>query len=121
MPVDHVKLPVSDLAAARTFYAAALRPLGYRLVWDEPSTVAFRASEDEEAFALTRVEGAIARVHVAFTAVGREAVNGFHAAAVAAGGRDNGAPGQRPYGRPYYAAFVIDLDGHNVEAVWHGS
>jgi catechol 2,3-dioxygenase-like lactoylglutathione lyase family enzyme len=120
VPIDHVKLPVTDLGAARTFYAAALAPLGYGLVWDEPPTIAFRPADDEEAFALTRVEGQVARVHVAFTAASAGAVDAFHAAAVSAGGRDNGRPGERPYGRPYYAAFVLDPDGHNVEAVFHG-
>ena len=62
----------------------------------------------------------VARTHVALTARDRGQVDAFHAAAVAAGGRDNGAPGDRPYGGVYYAAFVLDPDGHNIEAVFHG-
>ena len=119
MPVDHVTLPVRDLAATREFYSAALAPLGYRLVWDEEPTVAFRARDDEEAVAFTRTDSAIARVHVAFTAATTAQVDAFHGSALAAGGTDNGAPGERPYGRYYYAAFVLDPDGHNVEAVCH--
>ena len=123
MPIDHVKLPVSDLDASRSFYAAALAALGWRVVWDEAPTLGFGTGdggEDNEPLALERRDGPIEGVHVAFTASSREQVDAFHAAAVAAGGRDNGAPGDRPYGGEYYAAFVLDPDGHNLEAVCHG-
>ena len=122
MPIDHVKLPISDRDVSRTFYAAALAPLGYRLIYDGEHALAFGAGEleDEEPFALQLGNAPNVRTHVAFTATSTEQVDAFHAAALAAGGRDNGAPGERPYGRPYYAAFVLDPDGHNVEAVYHG-
>lgn len=121
MPIDHVKLPVADLDASRRFYTAALEPLGYRIVHDEEPSLAFAAAEldAEEPFVVTRTDPPNVRTHVAFTAASAEQVDAFHAAAVAAGGRDNGAPGDRPYGRPYYAAFVLDPDGHNIEAVCH--
>ena len=121
MPIDHVKLPITDRDLSRAFYSAALAPLGYRLIYDGEDALAFGAGdlEDEEPFALQLGNAPKARTHVAFTATGTEQVDAFHAAALAAGGRDNGPPGERPYGRPYYAAFVLDPDGHNVEAVYH--
>ena len=121
MPIDHVKLPVGDLDASREFYAAALAPLGYRLVHDEEPSVAFAAAplDEDEPFVLTRTDPPNARTHVAFTAASADQVDAFHAAALVSGGRDNGAPGERPYGRTYYAAFVLDPDGHNIEAVCH--
>jgi catechol 2,3-dioxygenase-like lactoylglutathione lyase family enzyme len=124
MPIDHVKLPVSDPDASRAFYSAALAPLGWKLVWDEAPTLGFGrgdGGEDDEPFALERTKQPIARTHIALTAASPEEVDAFHAAAVAAGGRDNGPPGKRPYGGYYYAAFVLDPDGHNIEAVFHGA
>jgi catechol 2,3-dioxygenase-like lactoylglutathione lyase family enzyme len=123
MPIDHVKLPVSNLDASRAFYTAALAPLGWRLVWDEAPTLGFGrgdGGEDDEPFALEVVKTPIARTHIALTATRANEVDAFHAAAVAAGGQDNGTPGARPYGGHYYAAFVLDPDGHNIEAVFHG-
>jgi catechol 2,3-dioxygenase-like lactoylglutathione lyase family enzyme len=122
MPIDHAKLPVTDLDASRAFYAAALAPFGYRLVWDEEPTLGFGlgdGGQNDEPFALQRGEPPNVRTHVAFTASSPEQVDAFYAAALAAGGRDNGPPGERPYGRYYYAAFVLDPDGHNIEAVCH--
>ena len=123
MPIDHAKLPVADLAASRAFYAAALAPFGYRLVYDGPASLGFGKGDgggDNEPLALELREGAISGTHIAFTAATREQVDAFHAAATAVGGRDNGPPGDRPYGGTYYAAFVLDPDGHNIEAVFHG-
>ena len=123
MPIDHVKLPVSDLDASRAFYSAALAPFGFRLVYDEEPSLGFGrgdGGEDDEPFALERRGGPNVSSHVAFTAASPAEVDAFHAAALAAGGRDNGAPGERPYGGRYYAAFVLDPDGHNIEAVFHG-
>jgi|SRR5215211_2518821 len=99
MPIDHVKIPCTDLDASRAFYGTALAPFGYKLVYDAESSLGFGigdGGDDDEPFALD-----------------------FHAAALAAGGADNGAPGERPYGAYYYAAFVLDPDGHNIEAVYH--
>ena len=124
MSIDHVKLPVSDLDASRTFYSAALAPLGWKLVWDEDPTLGFGrgdGGDDDEPFALERGEPPNVRSHVAFTASSTEQVDAFHAAALGAGGNDNGGPGDRPYGGAYYAAFVLDPDGHNIEVVFHGT
>ena len=123
MPIDHLKLPVSDLDASRAFYSAALAPIGWKLVWGEAPTLGFGrgdGGEDDEPFALELTAGPISRTHVALTADTTEQVDAFHEAAVAAGAEDNGSPGERPYGGYYYAAFVLDPDGHNLEVVFHG-
>jgi len=106
---------VGDLDAARTFYTAALVPFGYRLVYDGERSLGWGVGEggdDDEPFAVDRRVGPIAGTHVAFTATSPVQVDEFHAAALAAGGRDNGAPGERPYGDTYDAAFVLDPDGY---------
>jgi catechol 2,3-dioxygenase-like lactoylglutathione lyase family enzyme len=123
VPIDHVKLPISDLDASRSFYTGALAPFGYRLVYDESPGLGFGkgdGSDEDEPFDLLLGEPPIIRSHVAFAATSTQQVDEFYAAAIAAGGRDNGAPGERSYGRYYYAAFVLDPDGHNIEAVYHG-
>jgi catechol 2,3-dioxygenase-like lactoylglutathione lyase family enzyme len=122
-PVDHVKLPITDLAASRAFYSAALAPFGWTLVYDGESSLGFGTGDggdDDEPFALERGGAPQGGTHVAITASSPAQVHEFHAAALGAGGRDNGAPGERPYGGYYYAAFVLDPDGHNIEAVYHG-
>jgi catechol 2,3-dioxygenase-like lactoylglutathione lyase family enzyme len=123
MPIDHVKLPVGDLDASRRFYSVALAPLGWKLVWDEAPTLGFGTGDggdDNEPFALERGDAPNVRSHVAFTAESPAHVHECYFAALTAGGRDNGPPGPRPYGGTYYAAFVLDPDGHNVEFVFHG-
>ena len=117
--IDHVWLPVADLAAARAFYSAALEPLGYRLVYEADEELGF-GNDEREPIGFRQLGRPSIGSHVAFTAPRPAEVDAFHAAALAAGGRDNGAPGLRPYGGHYYAAFVLDPDGHNVEAVFHG-
>jgi len=115
--IDHVHLIAKDLAATKSFYAAVLGALGRRIEGEGEhyfwSDELFVSTADEH----TRAE---TRVHLAFQARDREAVERFHAAALAAGGTDNGAPGERPYHPGYYAAFAIDPDGNNIEAVFHG-
>jgi catechol 2,3-dioxygenase-like lactoylglutathione lyase family enzyme len=123
VPIDHAKLPVTDLGASRAFYSAALAPFGYRLVYDGETSLGFGlgdGGDEDEPFAVERHETNGVPSHLAFTATNIEQVDAFHAAALSAGGRDNGAPGERPYGGYYYAAFVLDPDGHNIEAVFHG-
>jgi catechol 2,3-dioxygenase-like lactoylglutathione lyase family enzyme len=123
MPIDHANIPVSDLASARAFYAAALAPLGFRLVYDGPGSLGFGrgdGGDDDEPIAVRLGDTPNRSTHIAFSAASREQVDAFHAAALAAGGRDNGPPGDRPYGGSYYAAFVLDPDGHNIEVVWKG-
>ena len=116
---DHVKLPVRDIARSRAFYERALQPFGVRVV--ESSQGPGFTIDDREDFWITEQEMAVASVHIAFAAPDRETVDAFHAAAVEAGGVDNGRPGLRPrYHSGYYAAFVLDPDGNNVEAVFHG-
>jgi catechol 2,3-dioxygenase-like lactoylglutathione lyase family enzyme len=112
--IDHLHLRVADLEASRRFYRAALGALGRELTADEPDH--FAADE----LSVDRTDGPVSRVHLAFRAADRAAVRSFHEAALAAGGRDNGGPGERSYGPGYFAAFVLDPDGNNVEAVHHG-
>jgi catechol 2,3-dioxygenase-like lactoylglutathione lyase family enzyme len=114
--LGHVKLPVRDLEASRVFYAAALAPLGFELVYDGPSSLGF-GPPPFELFAVELTSEPVHGAHVAFDAADHGMVDSFHAAALAAGGQDNGAPGLRPYGTNCYAAFVLDPDGHNIEAV----
>jgi catechol 2,3-dioxygenase-like lactoylglutathione lyase family enzyme len=120
--IDHVAIGVSDLARSREFYIRALIPLGFAEIgpWsDDARDVAF-GLEDANDFAISTAYPSAA-VHVAFAADRREQVDAFYAAALAAGGRDNGPPGLRPeYSGEYYGAFVLDPDGNNVEAVHHG-
>ncbi len=117
--IDHVIVNVKDVAASRRFYEAALAPLGYRPMggWDEG--VGF-AQRGKPYFWVARREPFHTRVHVAFHAERRKQVDAFYAAAMAAGGVDNGPPGVRAHYHPsYYGAFVFDPDGNNVEAVCH--
>ncbi|HEY0630925.1 MAG TPA: VOC family protein [Thermoleophilaceae bacterium] len=121
--IDHLTIGVRDLERSRAFYRAALAPLGFdeRGPWsDEQREIAFGA-EGVDDFAISPEYEPGGQLHIAFSADSREAVQAFHAAALAAGGDDNGAPGERPeYAPGYYGAFVLDPDGHNVEAVFHG-
>jgi catechol 2,3-dioxygenase-like lactoylglutathione lyase family enzyme len=114
--IDHVHLVVADLDASKRFYRAAMQSLGRDLSGEGDGY--FFA---DELFVSEAEPGqAISHVHLAFQAPDRATVQRFHAAALAAGGRNNGAPGERHYHPGYYAAFVLDPDGNNVEAVDHG-
>jgi catechol 2,3-dioxygenase-like lactoylglutathione lyase family enzyme len=113
--LDHVHIRVSDLEASKRFYRAVLASLGLPDALVEGPGF-FHADE----LFVDQASGYVTRVHIAFQADNREKVQAFHSAALAAGGRDNGAPGERPYHPGYYAAFVLDPDGNNVEAVYHG-
>ena len=116
--IDHVVIGVRDLDSARAFYLGALEPLGIEVVLDRGEVVGF-GSQGRPVFWL-REEDAPTPVHVAFAAPDRAAVDAFHAAALAAGATDNGGPGVREIYHPsYYGAFVLDPDGHNIEAVIH--
>ncbi|KAB2883949.1 MAG: VOC family protein [Pseudorhodoplanes sp.] len=124
--IDHIGFPVSDYERAKAFYAKALAPLGYTLIMEVEQ-------ETEKGLAAAGFgvggkpdfwiggEGKLDRpLHVAFAAGDRASVDAFYQAALAAGGRDHGAPGLRPHYHPnYYGAFVRDPDGHNIEAVCH--
>lgn len=118
--IDHLQLVVADLPASRRFYEAIFDTLGVPLGGEGPgffwADELFVSSLDSDAAA-----GApTGRHHLAFQARDRAMVDAFHAAALAAGGHDHGAPGERPYHPGYYAAFVLDPDGNNIEAVFHG-
>jgi catechol 2,3-dioxygenase-like lactoylglutathione lyase family enzyme len=117
--LGHLKLPVSNLAASRTFYSAALAALGWELVYEGDVSLGY-GIDDKEPFALEQTSAPSVGTHVAFDAPDMATIDAFYAAAIGAGGRDNGAPGMRPYGDSHYAAFVLDPDGHNIEAVFHG-
>lgn len=125
---DHISLGVSDLERAVTFYDAALAPLGYVRLWIQPRAAGYGLPgfAGEAPFAIIRF-GDDMRVpepglHLAFAATSRDEVDGFHAAAVANGGTCDGPPGIREHYNPgYYAAFVVDPDGHRLEAVLHES
>jgi catechol 2,3-dioxygenase-like lactoylglutathione lyase family enzyme len=112
--IDHIHLRASDLEAAKRFYRAALEALGFTEFREGPDWF----SIDE--LWIDQADGPVSKVHLAFQAAGRDQVHAFHSAALAAGGRDNGGPGERHYHPGYYAAFVLDPDGNNIEAVFHG-
>jgi catechol 2,3-dioxygenase-like lactoylglutathione lyase family enzyme len=119
--LSHLSLGVEDLARAAAFYETVLAPLGFVCVWRKPRGAGFGAPDGEDRLALfpapDAAGGSKAGFHLCFAAPSRDAVDAFHAAALAAGGKDAGAPGLRPhYGADYYAAFAIDLDGHKLEA-----
>ena len=113
---DHVHLNVSDLKRSAAFYAAILEAIGH-----PPGLLTEHFFQVDELFVSPPGPGqAISHVHLAFQAPDRETVQRFHAAAIAAGGTDNGGPGERHYHPGYYGAFVLDPDGNNLETVFHG-
>lgn len=112
--IDHLHLRTGDLEASRRFYRACVEALGLGLTEDEPGHFAV-----DELY-VDAADRQASRVHLAFQAADRAAVDRFHAAGLAAGGRDNGAPGERGYHPGYYGAFLLDPDDNNVEAVYHG-
>jgi catechol 2,3-dioxygenase-like lactoylglutathione lyase family enzyme len=117
---DHVGLNVKDYGASRAFYEQALAPLGWTvsMEFDEHKAVAFGPTDKPHLWIVER-EPIGTGTHVAIPAGDHATVDAFHAAALAAGGTDNGPPGPRPYHPTYYAAYVLDLDGNNLEAVCH--
>lgn len=115
---DHIALSVSDLARAVRFYQTALAPLGYVLCSQDATSAGFGPKGEPTLWLYASKEPPGRGAHVAFRAAKRDAVGKFHAGGLDAGGRDNGAPGLRAdYGPKYYAAFLHDPDGNNVEAV----
>jgi len=120
--IHHIDFAVTDLTRSRAFYLEALKPLGMRLMMDRQhedgrQIIGF-GSPPDPVFWIRSGQPVLGHLHVAFNAGSRTVVDAFHAAAIAAGGRDHGAPGLRSrYAAHYYAAFVLDPDGHNVEAV----
>ena len=118
--IDHVSIGVPHVAAAKSFYDAALKPLGYSCLSEGGDSLGY--GRDAVAFWVNAAERPVpadekSGLHFCFAAPTRKSVDAFHAAALGAGGRDNGQPGLRPdYGAGYYAAFVVDPDGYRVEA-----
>ena len=117
--IDHIGLVVRDLAASKAFYSAVFGVLKIPMgtdendIWADELFIGSRESDE--------VQGELTgRIHIAFQAQDRAMVDAFYQAALAHGGRDNGAPGERTYHPGYYAAFVLDPDGNNIEAVFHG-
>jgi len=118
--IDHISLPVADFSKSRAFYIAALAPLGHEVVKEFEGKACGMGIAGKPEFWLVGGEPPGTRLHIAFRAENRALVDAFHAAALAAGGKDHGAPGLRPHYHPdYYGAFVIDPDGHNIEVVCH--
>lgn len=113
--IDHIHLRVSDLAAAKSFYRAILGALGRPPTYESDEAISF-----DELWIDAADKTGPSRVHLAFQAQDQETVKRFYEAGLAAGGRDNGGPGERDYHPGYYAAFLLDPDGHNIEAVFHG-
>jgi len=117
--IDHLTLKVRDLARSKAVFAAALAPLGYQILMEFPGMVGLGADNKPDLW-LSQDPQNSRPTHLAFTAPNRKAVDAFHVAALAAGAKDNGRPGIRAdYHPTYYAAFVLDENGHNIEAVVH--
>jgi catechol 2,3-dioxygenase-like lactoylglutathione lyase family enzyme len=127
MAIDHIGFPVSEYERAKAFYTQALAPLGYALVMEVPGEYTQNGAAacgfgeaGKPDFWISGEGGLKTGLHVAIVAKDRAAVDAFYKAAIAAGGQDNGAPGLRPHYHPnYYGAFILDSDGHNIEAVCH--
>jgi catechol 2,3-dioxygenase-like lactoylglutathione lyase family enzyme len=127
MILDHIGFAVEDYEGAKAFYSAALKPLGITLVMEVAQeenrghqACGFGGTDGKPDFWLGSEGKTTPHVHICFAAENRAAVDAFYRAALAAGGKDNGPPGIRAHYHPnYYAAFVLDLEGHNIEAVCH--
>jgi catechol 2,3-dioxygenase-like lactoylglutathione lyase family enzyme len=115
--IAHTTLGVSDYVKSKAFYCKVLAPLGYDNNLEFGDAAGFNDSKNTD-FWITK-QDTVVPTHVAFEAASREQVNSFYEAALQAGGRDNGRPGYRDYWPGYYAAFVYDPDGSNIEAVWY--
>ena len=117
---DHVGLKVKDYPRSKKFFEKALAPLGYKLQGEYDGNTAGFGAGETTALWISEGKPSATGVHIAFASPNRAAVDAFHAAALKVGGRDNGAPGVRQnYSPTYYAAFALDPDGNNIEAVCH--
>jgi catechol 2,3-dioxygenase-like lactoylglutathione lyase family enzyme len=120
--LDHVTVGVSDLARSRAFYDKTLATIGITPLHGDGSAFAGYGAQQKPFFWIGLKTGTITGAHIAFAVSDRAAVDRFHAAGLGAGGRDNGKPGLRLHYHPnYYGAFVLDPDGHNIEAVCHAA
>lgn len=124
--IDHTGILVSNPSKSRSFYTHALAPLGYKVLMEVPTEhtggkIVLGYGVPPKADFWIAEGSPKEKIHIAFRADSRKQVDEFYKAAMAAGGKDNGKPGLRPhYHKNYYGAFVYDLDGHNIEAVFHG-
>ena len=118
MVIDHLTLTVRDIAKSRAFYDKALAPLGFSVQMEWQGSIGYGANGKPELW-MKQGPAPQSPMHLAFVAKKRADVDAFHAAALAAGAKDDGKPGPRPYHATYYGAFVIDPDGHPIEAVCH--
>jgi len=120
MILDHITVTVSDFERSKAFYERALQPLGITVMFQFPGGAGLGKGRPQ--FWINGGATGAQRAHIAFAAANRTEVDAFYAAAIAAGGKDNGKPGVRPQYHPnYYGAFVLDADGYNVEAVCHAA
>ncbi|WP_431256484.1 VOC family protein [Roseateles chitinivorans] len=123
--LHHISFPATSLEVSGRFYDAAMGALGFRRVFEDDEAIGYGLEDDKDLFCLKLRAPVVAPgpgFHLAFAAPSRAAVDAFHADALAIAGTDNGAPGLRPdYGATYYAAFLIDPDGHRIEAVFKGA
>jgi catechol 2,3-dioxygenase-like lactoylglutathione lyase family enzyme len=115
--IAHTTLPVSNYSKSKAFYSDVLSTLGYRNNMEYGKSAGFNDGKNTD-FWISE-EKSVVPTHLAFEASSRKKVEAFHKAALAAGAKDNGAPGYRDYSPGYFAAFVIDMDGNNIEAVWY--
>jgi catechol 2,3-dioxygenase-like lactoylglutathione lyase family enzyme len=118
--IDHTGINVSNFEKSKQFYINALAPLGYQLLTEFNASIAGFGIDGKADFWIMQGEVNTPRIHIAFRAETREIVQAFYETALEIGGRDNGAPGLRTHYHPdYYGAFILDPDGHNIEAVCH--
>ena len=115
--IAHTSLPVSNYRTSKAFYSRVLGTLGYKNNMEYGKSAGFNDGKNTD-FWISE-EKSVTPTHLAFRARGRKQVEAFYKAALAAGGKDNGGPGYRDYSPGYYAAFVLDPDGNNIEAVWY--
>jgi catechol 2,3-dioxygenase-like lactoylglutathione lyase family enzyme len=115
--IAHTTLAVSDYSTSKAFYSAVLGTLGYKNNMESGQSAGFNDGKNTDLW--ITAEKAVVATHLAFRARSRKQVETFHRAALAAGGKDNGGPGYRDYSPGYFAAFVLDPDGNNIEAVWY--
>jgi predicted lactoylglutathione lyase len=115
--IAHATLPISDYPKSKRFYSVVLATLGYRNNMEYGASAGFNDGKNTD-FWISK-ESSVVPTHLAFQAGSRQQVEAFHKTALAAGGQDNGGPGYRDYSPGYYAAFVLDPDGNNIEAVWY--
>jgi predicted lactoylglutathione lyase len=115
--IAHTSIPVRRYSAAKSFYRDVLKTLGYKNNMEYGHSAGFNDGNNTD-FWISQKK-TVVPTHLAFRARGRKQVEAFHKAAMAAGGKDNGKPGYRDFSPGYFAAFILDLDGHNIEAVWY--